>query len=652
MCQHVGCAKKPTFGYVGEKCVRCGTHKLDGMIDLSRPKCNVCNERANYNYRGEKKSIYCKQHKLENMIDINKKYCSIADCETSASYNESNDKSKVYCGKHKTDTAVTFGHSLCIYEGCNKRASYGKPRRYCTDHKPVDAKLAYGLCKTDGCGVIATYSFDGKKPICCNTHKQFGMITTKYNCCFDECTTRGSFKCPETKKHYCAIHKPIIAKSNSLCIIDECEISAGYGYPGKKKTHCVNHKLDGMIIKSRCMIEGCNIVGTFKYDSKRYCMQHKPQNAHSSKKRCEFEGCATTASFGLKGTSVNYCAKHKLDGMIAIGFKTCNYKGCVKPPKFGLPDQGTSMCFQHKLPGMILLSVKRCSHYGCSLYSTFKSVDDTIRRCASHKLPDMILISNEAKCVIDGCEQKAKYGPIFRNAIYCKNHKRLIDLNKEKRNPKCQIEKCKEKPIFAASDNYIPSHCHIHKLDGYKNIIERKCGNCKLEYLIPEGSNICNICSEFEKIRERKPKEAKIRTLLQKNNISYEYHDEIIDASCTRKRPDFVIDYNFFKVVIEVDEHQHNYGVYNPKCEIDRMVEIHQVIGMDTIFIRFNPDKYIDNRGKKISSYQSRESKLIEVLMKLKTLDKLPCYLCYIKLFYDQYDGTDVIIHLDYYPNK
>jgi hypothetical protein len=54
-------------------------------------------------------------------------------------------------------------------------------------------------------------------------------------------------------------------------------------------------------------------------------------------------------------------------------------------------------------------------------------------------------------------------------------------------------------------------------------------------------------------------------------------------------------------VVIEIDENQHN--VYDCSCDNKRLMEISQDIGhRSLIFIRFNPDSYIDNQNKKVKS--------------------------------------------------
>jgi hypothetical protein len=84
-------------------------------------------------------------------------------------------------------------------------------------------------------------------------------------------------------------------------------------------------------------------------------------------------------------------------------------------------------------------------------------------------------------------------------------------------------------------------------------------------------------------------KQLRVKNILEENNILYEAYDSIVgDQGCSKKRPDFVIDAGTHKVVLEVDEYQHKKGEYN--CEVKRMRDITQALGIPTLFIRYNPD--------------------------------------------------------------
>ena len=64
--------------------------------------------------------------------------------------------------------------------------------------------------------------------------------------------------------------------------------------------------------------------------------------------------------------------------------------------------------------------------------------------------------------------------------------------------------------------------------------------------------------------------------------------DRVVDSSCNKRRPDFLIDAGTHFVVVECDEHQHR----GSACETRRMFEIAQALGLPTLFVRYNPDAY------------------------------------------------------------
>lgn len=77
--------------------------------------------------------------------------------------------------------------------------------------------------------------------------------------------------------------------------------------------------------------------------------------------------------------------------------------------------------------------------------------------------------------------------------------------------------------------------------------------------------------------------------------------DKRISSGCSKRRPDLFVDMGTHIVIIEIDENQHN--VYDCSCDNKRLMEISQDVGhRPIVFIRFNPDNYIDKNGVKIKS--------------------------------------------------
>jgi hypothetical protein len=142
--------------------------------------------------------------------------------------------------------------------------------------------------------------------------------------------------------------------------------------------------------------------------------------------------------------------------------------------------------------------------------------------------------------------------------------------------------------------------------------------------------------------RQKHTRELKIKKLLETNiNQVFYSHDKIIDSSCNMKRPDFVYDCKTHFVVVEVDEDQHSNHLES--CETSRMMQIAQSIGMPTIFIRYNPDKY---KADDEIPEKTRRKILIEwvnhcMVLEPKNGDE---FLRVVYLFYDGFDPTNVSI--------
>jgi len=72
-----------------------------------------------------------------------------------------------------------------------------------------------------------------------------------------------------------------------------------------------------------------------------------------------------------------------------------------------------------------------------------------------------------------------------------------------------------------------------------------------------------------------------------------------IKGGFSKRRPDLFLELEKNVIIIEIDENQHN--LYND--ENDRMEEISRDLGnKPIIFIRFNPDSYINENGKRVKS--------------------------------------------------
>jgi hypothetical protein len=92
--------------------------------------------------------------------------------------------------------------------------------------------------------------------------------------------------------------------------------------------------------------------------------------------------------------------------------------------------------------------------------------------------------------------------------------------------------------------------------------------------------------------------------------------DKTVKESCSKRRPDLILDLGYQVIIIEIDENQH--VDYDCSCQNKRTMEISQDVGhRPIIFIRFNPDGYFSG-DTKITSCWGPDGKGICVVKKSK----------------------------------
>ena len=203
-----------------------------------------------------------------------------------------------------------------------------------------------------------------------------------------------------------------------------------------------------------------------------------------------------------------------------------------------------------------------CNVVGCKTSKSFNFVGLKAEYCGTHKLEGMINTKHE-KC--DECDNQASFGFINNNLrIKCGTHKTSDMINLKTKNIKCLDDLC--------NNNFIK----------YKEYCSIKC------YL----NNTSHENTTQEDLKHISYKEYLVYRFLQKSfvdkNIKWNKH-----INGTLYRPDFIINFLTYQILIEVDEDQHKY--YNKNIEICRIEEIQKCLNMPLYVIRFNPDKYIIN---------------------------------------------------------
>nr|WIL03418.1 hypothetical protein Cplu_450 [Cedratvirus plubellavi] len=506
-----------------------------------------------------------------------------------------------------------MSYGKCMF--CEKKGSFGLPEKkkekYCKDHRlPGMRDLTHRKCLE--CDKRPSCNYPGEKTaLYCVAHKKEGMSNTvSAKCKHPSCSTIAIYGLPGTKKVlYCKAHKTEdtvdIKHGGSLC---HCGKRASFNHQGERKgIYCKDHKEEGMIIVygTRCLL--CDTIACFNFPGKKngvYCSKHQEKGMTDIRReKCLL--CNIQPNYNYPGEKKGlYCTKHKLVGMEDVKHKTC--KLCKTRPTFGYKGGITEYCTEHKLRDMYDVSKRKCF-----------------------------------------CGRNATYGKLFSEKTRCYDHKKDNEFSKN--NPLC--EECEQERAYYVDDNSnYPKRCETCKLPGDKNIVEKPCASCGLPEFLNQDNSLCSMCFSYStQVNKPERKELVIKKFLEKNNIAIETHDAIIDGACSRKRPDFILDYGLFKVCLEIDEHQHK--GYPEECELSRMGAIHQDLGgIDVLFIRFNPDCY-KQEGKTIREYKSREKFLLDYLTNLNNVQKLVCPLLVTYFYYDNFSKPEYIYY-DYYTKK
>jgi hypothetical protein len=353
----------------------------------------------------------------------------------------------------------------------------------------------------------------------------------------------------------------------------ECDLTASYNISGQKARYCSKHKKENMInVKhSRCKDENCNSTSpSFNYITEKkgiYCSTHKKENMINVYKICQSKNCTIYPSYNYQGkTKGIYCNEHKKENMINVVDKKCLEKNCNTIPYFNLPDKKSGLyCVKHKKENMIDVGSKKCKEENC-------------KEKAAYNLPNSI------------------------GNIYCYQHKKN-GMTDDLRHKKCLIENCNITPSYNLPNNNKPLYCKEHSTEIMIDVKNKKCLGCNDTIANRKYKGYCCRCFinlfPHEKIsRNYKIKENHMTDFLKK-----EFNDEVMifdkqTGGCSKRRPDCYIDKFTHIVIVECDENQHK----DTSCENKRTMELFQDFGnRPIVFIRFNPDKYI-NKNKKFSS--------------------------------------------------
>ena len=288
----------------------------------------------------------------------------------------------------------------------------------------------------------------------------------------------------------------------------------------------------------------------------------------------------------------------------------CRDADCkVKHANFNFPSEKQGICCaKHKEDDMIDIYHKKCIYNCCNILPCFNyNGKISPLYCVQHKLENMIDIKNK-KCIFEGCKIKPNYNYINqKKPIYCSIHKLENMINVV--NKTCMFKDCKTIPCYNFENEIKPLYCNNHKLKNMINVISKICksSNCKTRVSNPKYQGYCTRCFMYtfpdEPVaRNYKIKEKHVTDFVNIHFGEYvESYDKQIQGGCSKRRPDIFIDLFTHTIIIEIDEDNHNN--YDTICENKRIMELFEdLANRPIVLIRFNPDKYTNDKGNTIKS--------------------------------------------------
>lgn len=312
-------------------------------------------------------------------------------------------------------------------------------------------------------------------------------------------------------------------------------------------------------------------------------------------------------SFNYKDEKAKFCVDCKLENMIDVLHKKCLVCN-ITIPNFNYKDEKKAThCGDCKLDGMIDIKNKKCILCNSTSANFNYKGEKKATHCGDCKLDNMIDIKHK-KCLVCKITQPTFNYKDKKKATHCFDCKLENMVNvKHKKCIVCDNTRAN----FNYKDEKKPTHCGICKLKNMIDITHKKCNTCNFNRQNPRFKPICATCYRFNNpnsdfTRNYKIKENTIMKFV-KDKYTNCVMDSTISGGCSKRRPDGLIEYDLFSIIIEIDEESHRN--YDDICENKRLMEIYQDLNFKPLrLIRFNPDSYKDVNGKRVDSIFSLDS--------------------------------------------
>ncbi len=406
-----------------------------------------------------------------------------------------------------------------------------------------------------------------------------------------------------------------------VCITENCKERAIYCIlSNTKPLYCAKCKKEGMVLAKKikkCNEELCSTFPLYNINGQKkglYCNNHKKENMiNVAHKKCL--ECNKIPVFNFKNNKTGiYCAEHKKENMIDITIKICIEKNCTKNAYYNVPNNKTKLyCLEHKKENMISTK-SRCLEENCLISPIFNYIGcKSGIYCTKHKKENMYDVVTK-NCINDNCLKKAYYCYIDDKKkklkpLYCNEHKKENMYNIKY--DLCNENDCKNIAFYNFKNENKMLYCFKHRKNNMfnlkiklcKNKICDNCSNSRYDGYCSKCFFILNPDSKktiYAKFRENNITDY-LKNNITENNYKKMVFDKLIEGGKSYRRPDILIDKENYYIIIEIDEHQHNkYEKDNEKKRIKDIAE--DLNNKNIIFIRFNPDSYIDKNNNKIEN--------------------------------------------------
>ena len=388
-----------------------------------------------------------------------------------------------------------------------------------------------------------------------------------------------------------------------------CLLTASFGYKDDSGTQfCSKHK-DSDMINLLCKLCNCGKVRpTYNYEglSAKFCKECKEEEMiNVNDKNCKCGKSRPT--FNFEGLNPEYCASCRENDMINVKDKPCKC-GKSSKPSFNYEGLRPEYCSKCMTNSMINVTHKLCNCGKSQPSFNYEGI--TPKYCKLCKKPDMIMIRK--RLCINCKEKQATYNLFGEKARYCNQCKTSDMIN--------IIDKCKNELCISTGNvkyKYYCTFCYQH--------------------LFPDDEATKNI--------RLKTKENYVRDFLKETFEGFIHDIPLWSGNCDcshRRRIDFRKLIGNTLLCVEVDEFQHKR--YKEKEEEIRYDDLFMLHGGKFVFIRFNPDKFVNQNETEKNPYMKLRMETLknEIYKQISRInnDENTELLEIVYLFYDGFNSN------------